>query len=90
MHPRQVRLGRTGPPAVHLTLRRPGGASLVLDGGLPPVAGVPRLTVEGQPEHLALLLWGRLAADSPAVTVTADEPDAVAHLAALLATPLTP
>lgn len=104
MHPRQVRLGRTGAPEALLTLRRPGGVPLVLDGGVEPLPDAPRLTVEGGAQDLALLLWGRLAADSPRLRLTFDPDDdgddhgdaaaggrdAVVVASGLLATPLTP
>ncbi len=59
MHPRQVRLARVAAPAARVTLRRPDGSGVVLDGGAPLPPGLPRVEVVGRPRELALLVWGR-------------------------------
>ncbi|TGO04368.1 hypothetical protein SERN_1961 [Serinibacter arcticus] len=59
MHPRQVRLARVAAPPVLVTLRRPDGEGVALDGGVPSATGLPRLEVVGSARELGLLVWGR-------------------------------
>ncbi|HUA31194.1 MAG TPA: maleylpyruvate isomerase family mycothiol-dependent enzyme [Streptosporangiaceae bacterium] len=67
MLPRQIRLGRTHPPphAVRLTATDTGSSWLLGPGD--PVAAV-----EGTAAGLLLVLWGRLAADDPALSWSGD------------------
>lgn len=59
MHPRQVRLARVAAPSVLVTLRRPDGVGVPLDGGAPVAPGLPRVEVVGSARELGLLVWGR-------------------------------
>lgn len=65
MQPRQLRLGRISPPSTRVVLAPDGGTELLLDGA---PAGAPEVRVHGTAEQLALLLWGRLDAESLVVT----------------------
>jgi len=63
MLPRQIRLGRTGPPPHPVRLEAAGTRSAWLLGG----PGDPVATIQGTAADLLLLLWGRLDADDPAI-----------------------
>jgi uncharacterized protein (TIGR03083 family) len=63
MLPRQIRLGRTGPPPHPVRLEATGTRSAWLMGG----PGDPVATIQGTAADLLLLLWGRLDADDPAI-----------------------
>jgi uncharacterized protein (TIGR03083 family) len=62
MAPRQVRLGRTAEPAHAVLLEATDTGSRRILGPGDPVA-----TISGSAADLLLLLWGRLAADDPAI-----------------------
>jgi uncharacterized protein (TIGR03083 family) len=79
MAPRQVRLGRTSAPAHAVCLNATDTGSLRALGPGDPVA-----TVSGTAADLLLLLWGRLAADDPAVTWDGDREKARAVLGGAL------
>jgi uncharacterized protein (TIGR03083 family) len=80
MLPRQIRLGRTGPPphAVRLDASDTG-SSWHLGGPGDPVA-----TIGGTAADLLLLLWGRLDADDPAIVWRGDRDQGRAALSGAL------
>ena len=73
VQPRQVRLGRTAPPAAGVRLRTPGRVWRL---GPDPVA-----EVTGSATSLALLLWRRISPGDPTLTVEGDRAAAAALLA---------
>jgi uncharacterized protein (TIGR03083 family) len=85
MQPRQVRLHRMAPLERSITLVDSSSADSWVLGGYDGAAQ-PSTTVVGPADALALLLWGRLAGDSPALSVDGD----AGALEAALREPLTP
>ncbi|MFN8137314.1 MAG: maleylpyruvate isomerase family mycothiol-dependent enzyme [Propionicimonas sp.] len=84
MHPRQVRLGRIGPPPVRVVLTATeDGVARELSGA---PGGVGTVTVHGPALSLALLAWGRTGSADPALAVDGDR----AGLDAVLSAGLTP
>jgi uncharacterized protein (TIGR03083 family) len=79
MTPRQVRLGRTAAPAHAVGMHATDTGSLRTLGPGDPVA-----IVSGTAADLLLLLWGRLAADDPAVSWDGDRELARSVLAGAL------
>jgi hypothetical protein len=79
MAPRQVRLGRTAAPAHAVGLHGTDTGSRRILGPGDPVA-----TVSGTAADLLLLLWGRLAADDPALSWDGDRELARSVLAGAL------
>jgi len=75
MAPRQVRLGRAGPPAHAIGLNATDTGSWRVLG-----AGDPAATASGTAADLLLLLWGRRAAGDPAITWEGDRDSAEAVL----------
>lgn len=84
MHPRQLRLNRIEPPVVRVRFRATDAPADYLLAGSP-VEG-DEVVLTGPIRSLALLSWGRLAADEPSLSVTGDT-DA---LATVLTSGLTP
>ncbi|MCW5951068.1 MAG: maleylpyruvate isomerase family mycothiol-dependent enzyme [Propionibacteriaceae bacterium] len=84
MHPRQLRLGRIGPPAVRVRFRpRETERVWELTGA---DATAPVVALYGPAAALALLAWGRATPDDPAITVEGDR----VLLDGVLAAGLTP
>jgi uncharacterized protein (TIGR03083 family) len=79
MTPRQIRLGRTAAPADAISLAATDSPSSWVLG-----AGEPVATIRATAAELLLLLWGRLPADSQAVTWDGDRDKAVVTLAGSL------
>jgi uncharacterized protein (TIGR03083 family) len=79
MAPRQVRLGRASAPAYAIGLSATDTGSVWALGPGEPVA-----VASGTAAGLLLLLWGRLAADDPAITWDGDRERAGAVLAGRL------
>lgn len=70
MHPRQVRLGRIGPPVARVRFGADEtGQVWELTGA---DAAAPLVTISGPAAALALLAWGRVAPDHATLTVTGD------------------
>ena len=84
MHPRQLRLNRIEPPVVRVRFQATDAAAEFVLAGSPVEGDEVRLA--GPIRSLALLSWGRLAADDPSLSVSGDA-DA---LATVLAAGLTP
>ena len=75
MAPRQVRLGRAAAPPHAIRIRAGDtGSSWILG------AGEPVATMHATAATLLLVLWGRLAAEDPAVTWNGDRQKALASL----------
>jgi uncharacterized protein (TIGR03083 family) len=83
MHPRQLRLGRIGPPVSRVRFEPDIGGFLCLTGA---PADAPEITISGPARSLALLAWGRIGPEDPTLSIAGDR----AVLEALLATGLTP
>ncbi len=83
MHPRQLRLGRIPPPIVAVRLAASDASAEHVLAGSPPGREV---VVRGSARSLALLIWGRLGASDPSITIDGDS----ALLASVLAAGLTP
>lgn len=79
MHPRQVRLGRSAPPAARLAyLPAETDEPIVLSGGSG--TGID-VQLEGPARTLALLTWGRASLDAAEITVRGSREVAAAVLA---------
>ena len=73
MLPRQIRLGRTGPPPHTIRLAATDTrSSWLLSPGGPAGPGDPVATIQGPAADLLLLLWGRMDADDPAISWDGD------------------
>ncbi len=83
MHPRQLRLGRIGPPTTRVRLVATDAPAAFVLAGSP---DAPEVVVTGPVRSLALLAWGRLDAADPSLTVAGD----TGGLADVLAAGLTP
>lgn len=84
MHPRQLRLNRIAPPALRVRFIAADESADHLLAGSP--AEGDEVAISGPIRSLALLSWGRLAADDESLTITGDG----GALATVLAAGLTP